>query len=175
MDPCGVSSPQLYRSVVYRGAASQSSSRPRRSQERSKCHFGNSPSRGLIIYTHDSRCPDVPYGDCFFQKETWIIATTNDTVPRCVLRASNLLTFTKSAFFSGQIRSRSKEEMLAYFIIWLKGAEVRGFLKQEPPKQTDSERKTTHESHKSTFHNLITKPLLERRQSSVPSVPDEAS
>jgi len=90
--------------------------------------------RGLIIYWHSSCCPDVPFGESFHNEETWVIATTSDETPRLVLRAVNLLIFTKYTYFSGQITSRSTEEMKSYFAKWQKTCHERGLF-TEPARK----------------------------------------
>ena len=83
---------------------------------------------GLIIYWHRTDCIDVPFGESFHNEETWVIASTSDETPRLVLRAVNHLVFTKYTYFSGQITTRSTEEMKSYFAKWLKTCHERGLF-----------------------------------------------
>lgn len=69
---------------------------------------------------------DVPYGDHFTQHETWTVLSTSDTAIKCILRAQNETLFSKSTFFEGRIRSRAKDEIIAYFQFWIKSVRERG-------------------------------------------------
>jgi len=88
--------------------------------------------KGVLIWKHTSKCLDVPYGDHFYQEETWTVLSTSDTVERCVLRAVNKIVWVKSTmFFEGKIRGRATEDMIKYFTKWNAWITERGFMEDK--------------------------------------------
>jgi len=75
-----------------------------------------------------SKVMDVPYGDHFEHHETWTILSTSDTAIKCIVRATDTVRMLKSTMFEGRIRSRSKDEFIAYFAKWIKAVTERGYL-----------------------------------------------
>jgi hypothetical protein len=57
----------------------------------------------MIEVTYENRTPDVPYGDHFFHKETWIILAPNENYPKIILRSHNNIVFVKSTMFKSKI------------------------------------------------------------------------
>ena len=86
------------------------------------------PSPGKLTWEMVTNVFDVPYGDHFEHHETWTLLSTSDTAVKTILRAADKLCMKKSTFFEGSIRSRSKEEFIAYFAKWLKAIEERGYM-----------------------------------------------
>ena len=82
----------------------------------------------MFISEMTSKVSDVPYGDHFEHLENWTVLSTSDTAVKCILRVTDRLKMLKSTFFEGRIRSRSKEEFLAYFANWAKAIEARGYM-----------------------------------------------
>ena len=81
----------------------------------------------------------------------------------------------KSTFFEGSIRSRSKEEFIAYFAKWLKAIEERGYMVQKEevlkipiPKKRFSRRReiqttTNQRSRTQNTRNIENLPLPSKK------------
>jgi hypothetical protein len=95
------------------------------------------PRPGLMIWRMKSQALEVPYGNSFFNYESWRIVSTSDTAVKCILRASDLIDFVKSTFFESKIRSRSGEEYIEHFKFWRACIDKRGYMKQvEQPRRS---------------------------------------
>jgi hypothetical protein len=93
------------------------------------------PSKGVLIWSHTTKALDVPMSDCFYQHEKWIILSTSDSTPRCILHAHNKIVFVKSTYFAGQIRTRAKQDYQESFAKWRTCVDKRNYLKErERPK-----------------------------------------
>ena len=68
-----------------------------------KVKFFVNSNRNKIIYDLSARTLDVPYSDCFYNAERWVIYTTNPNANKCILRATMKVVFVKSTIFKGKI------------------------------------------------------------------------
>ena len=89
------------------------------------------PQPGKLTWEMVTNVFDVPYGDHFEHHETWTLLSTSDTAVKSILRAADKLKMKKSTFFEGSIRSRSKEEFIAYFAKWMAAIEEKGYMVQK--------------------------------------------
>ena len=70
----------------------------------------------------------MPYGDHFFQRESWHLVSTSENSLKSIMRADNQLIFVKSTVFRSSIASRSEVEIKAYFKQWKADVESKGYL-----------------------------------------------
>ena len=60
----------------------------------------------------------IPYSDCFNPEEHWLIASTDPSCKRCVVRMCFYVNFHGSSFMSGLIRSKATSAGMDAFKKW---------------------------------------------------------
>lgn len=91
----------------------------------------------LVIYC-ENRTPDVPYGDCFFVCDRWIVTSPFPNAERSMLIAYGKVTMVKSTMFKGRITTKSHEGIIQYMKDWVAMVTKKGHFdmsKGKPKKQ----------------------------------------
>ena len=72
----------------------------------------------LIVMRCFNQVSGAPYTDCFNPEEEWVMLTTDEVIPKCIVRHSLFINFHKSSTFKSMIISKATPPQKENFKLW---------------------------------------------------------